>query len=59
MVSRTSRQYTAVSVLLSLAGGIAGLILSYYAESASGATIVLVNAVFFLVCLALSLTAKK
>lgn len=59
MVSRTSRQYTAVSVFLSLAGGITGLILSYYAESASGATIVLVNAVFFLVCLALSLTTKK
>src|SRR5574344_600456 len=55
MVSRNSRQYIAFSILISLVSGIAGLIVSWYAGSASGATIVLVNAVLFLACFAISL----
>lgn len=59
MVSRNSRQYIAFSILISLVSGIAGLIVSWYAGSASGATIVLVNAVLFLACFAISLIRKN
>lgn len=48
-VARNARQYNAISVLIALISGIAGLILSYYWDTASGATIVLISAVFFLV----------
>ncbi len=47
MISRTSRQYLAFSILISFISGITGLALSYYIGSSSGATIVLVNAVLF------------
>jgi zinc transport system permease protein len=59
MVSRNSRQYIAFSILISIVSGIAGLIVSWYAGSASGATIVLVNAVLFLACFAASLIKKN
>lgn len=59
MVSRTARQYTAVSSLLSLACAIAGLCFSYYTDSASGAAIVLVNTAAFLCCLAVSIARRN
>jgi zinc transport system permease protein len=59
MVSRNSRQYIALSILISIVSGITGLIVSWYAGSASGATIVLVNAVLFLACFAASLIKKN
>lgn len=52
MISRTSRQYLGWSVLAATVSGITGLSLSYYIESASGATIVLVNTIIFIFCLA-------
>lgn len=59
MVSRTARQYTAVSSLLSLVCAIAGLCFSYYTDSASGAAIVLVNTAAFLCCLAVSIARRN
>lgn len=41
------KQYTLLSIVFSLVSCIAGLIGSYYFETAAGATIVLVSAVFF------------
>lgn len=51
-VSSNVRQYHFVSVLTSLISGILGLILSYYLNIATGATIVLVTAVLYFVTLA-------
>lgn len=59
MVSRSSRQYLGWSILISFVSGIAGLALSYYIGSASGAMIVLVNAVLFGVCFLMSLLHKN
>ncbi len=59
MVSRSSRQYLGMSVLISFLSGIIGLVLSYYIGSASGATIVLVNALFFVIGFAVSLVRKN
>lgn len=59
MVSRSSRQYMSKAILISFVSGITGLALSYYAGSASGATIVLVNAVLFCICFAISALSKK
>ncbi len=50
--SSSIKSYTLISVLLSLASGICGLVLSYYMGSATGATIVLVLAVCYFTCLA-------
>ena len=58
MISRTSRQYMSFSILISFISGIFGLILSYYIGSASGATIVLANAVLFIACLIFSMIHK-
>lgn len=46
-VARNMRQYHLLSVLFSMAAGVAGLVVSYYYGSAAGPTIVLVSAVFF------------
>lgn len=59
MVSRSSRQYLGWSMLISFVSGIAGLAFSYYIGSASGATIVLANAVLFLGCFIISLMKKN
>lgn len=59
MVSSNSRQYVWLSVLISSVSGIAGLVFSYYAGSASGASIVLVNAALFLVCLVIRIFRKN
>ena len=48
LVSESVRQYTVISVILSLAAGIAGLIISFYWGTACGATIVLCAAVLYL-----------
>lgn len=52
-VSRNQRQYHRIAVLISLFSGITGLIASYYTETASGATIVLITAAIFLATLLL------
>lgn len=54
-ISRNIRQYTILSVVFSLISCIVGLIGSYYLETAAGASIVMVSAVFF----AISLLASK
>lgn len=51
-ISRNMRQYHLLSVLFSLFSGVAGLLLSYYCETAAGPTIVLVSAVLFFVTFA-------
>lgn len=48
-VSRNLRQYTLLSVLFSVVASILGLIISYYFEISTGATIVLVSAVMFFI----------
>lgn len=47
-VSRNMRQYTIISVLITVISGLSGLITSYYWGTATGATIVLIAAVFYL-----------
>lgn len=59
LISKNTRQYTFWSILISLLSGLIGLSLSYYIGSASGATIVLVNALYFGVCFIISLWRKK
>lgn len=59
LVSRNTRQYTGWSIIISLVSGLLGLSLSYYIGSASGATIVLVNAAAFGICFLISLWRKK
>ncbi|MEN6326933.1 MAG: metal ABC transporter permease, partial [Syntrophomonas sp.] len=48
-VAGNMRQYHIVSIFIAVVSGIAGLILSYYWGTATGATIVLCAAAFFLV----------
>jgi len=52
-VTQNVRQYHFVSILTATVSGISGLALSYYWNTATGATIVLVAAVFFFITLAL------
>ena len=59
LVTRSSRSYVLTSVLISLLSSVIGLIISYYWDSVSGATIVLVNTVAFVVCLILGSLIKK
>lgn len=59
LVSRSSLRYTALSVVFSLVSGISGLALSYYFNTASGASIVLVNAVIFTGCLVFTVVRKN
>ncbi|MCR6544084.1 metal ABC transporter permease [Dehalobacterium formicoaceticum] len=47
--SRNIRQYHLLTIIISLVSGITGLILSFYWDTASGATIVLVAAFFFII----------
>lgn len=46
-IARSVRQYVILSVVIALVSGIIGLILSYFLESASGATIVLILGIVF------------
>lgn len=50
-VTRSSRGYLLVAILISLLSSVVGLAASYYLGAASGATIVLVNGAIFLACL--------
>lgn len=50
-ISRNMRQYHVVSLLITFTSGIAGLLMSYYWSTATGATIVLFAALFYLVTL--------
>ena len=46
-IAKNSRQYLAVSVLLSLVSSVAGLLISFYGDTSAGATIVTVSAIIF------------
>lgn len=59
LVSRSTGRYTLLAVIFSLSSGITGLALSYQFNTASGATIVLVNAGIFLGCLFTTIIRKK
>ncbi|HEX3033304.1 MAG TPA: metal ABC transporter permease, partial [Bacillota bacterium] len=48
-VARNVRQYTLLAVAITLMAGIAGLILSFYWGTATGATIVLITAFFYVI----------
>ena len=52
-ISSNVRQYHLFSVLIALFSGITGLILSYYWNTSTGATIVMVSAMLFFITLAL------
>jgi len=52
-ISGNIRRYTAISVLITIAAGLSGLILSYYWGTATGATIVLISALIYFVTLLL------
>jgi zinc transport system permease protein len=52
-ITRNMKQYHVVSVLITITSGIAGLVLSYYWATATGATIVLITAGFYLISLML------
>ena len=54
-LARSSRQHALFTVLIALFSGILGLILSYYADTSAGASIVLTSAF----CYALSLLARR
>lgn len=58
-VTRNTRSYLLVSIVISLVSSILGLALSYYIGAASGATIVLVNGILFLVCLGIGTKGKR
>ena len=58
-VTRSSRGYLLVAMVISLVSSILGLALSYYIGAASGATIVLVNGAIFLVCLGIGTVGKR
>ncbi len=48
-VSKNSRQYMSLSILIALICGILGLIVSYYINTSAGATIVLFCSIFFFI----------
>jgi zinc transport system permease protein len=50
-ISKNMRQYTLFSIIFSLASCVIGLISSYYIETATGATIVLISSIFFVLSL--------
>ena len=52
-ITSNVRKYTLISVLISVFSGVTGLIASYYLNTATGATIVLVSGLLFFVSLAL------
>jgi zinc transport system permease protein len=52
-VSRNAGQYNIIALLISFISGITGLILSYYLDTATGATIVIISAIIYFITLAL------
>lgn len=57
-LSSRVRQYHALSVIIALVSGAAGLILSYYAGTATGATIVIVNFIVFILSFLVKLVRR-
>jgi zinc transport system permease protein len=49
VLSRTFRMMTIISVIIGVLGALAGLILSYYVDIPSGATIILIQALLFFI----------
>ena len=58
-VTRNTRSYLLMAIVISVVSSILGLALSYYIGAASGATIVLVNGAIFLVCLGIGTVGKR
>jgi len=54
-IAQNMRQYHIYSVSIAIISGLSGLVLSYFLGTASGATIVLISAIFFLATLILRL----
>jgi len=54
-IAQNMRQYHIYSVSIAIISGLSGLVLSYFLGTASGATIVLISAIFFLATLVLRL----
>ena len=52
-IAKNVRQYHLFSIVIALFSGITGLILSYYLNTVTGATIVLVSSVVFFITLIL------
>lgn len=52
-VSTNAKQYNLIALIVSIVSGVVGLILSYYFDMATGATIVIVSAVIYFITLAL------
>ncbi len=52
-VSANARQYNVLTILISIVSGLIGLILSYYMDTATGATIVIVSAIIYFITLGL------
>lgn len=52
-VSTNAKQYNVIALIVSIVSGVVGLILSYYFDMATGATIVIVSAVIYFITLAL------
>ncbi len=52
-VSTNARQYNVLTVLISIVSGLIGLILSYYLDTATGATIVIISAIIYFITLGL------
>jgi zinc transport system permease protein len=54
-IARNMKQYHIYSVCIAIISGLSGLILSYFLGTASGATIVLISSIFFIVTLGVRL----
>ncbi|MGI6084333.1 MAG: metal ABC transporter permease [Acetivibrionales bacterium] len=48
-IARDQRQYHLLTLIFSVFSGVAGLILSYYIETATGSTIVIISAIIFFI----------
>ncbi len=51
-ISSSARQYNVMAILISTVSGLIGLILSYYLDTATGATIVIVSSIIYFITLA-------
>lgn len=52
-ISSSARQYNVMAILISTVSGLIGLILSYYLDTATGATIVIVSSIIYFITLAM------
>jgi zinc transport system permease protein len=52
-ISKSVRQFHVISLLIATVSGVTGLIVSYYWGTATGATIILISAVFFFITFAM------